>query len=51
MATAFVTALPDMKRMIEKFPAPFVGTVTPMGAVHVFYTHSQLIAAIASRTT
>jgi len=49
MAHAFVTALKDMRRMIEKFPAPFVGTVTPSGNVTVFLTHDQLIAAISDR--
>lgn len=49
MAAAFVAALPDMKRLIAKFPPPFVGTVSPKGAVSVFFTHAQLLAAIAER--
>jgi predicted nuclease of predicted toxin-antitoxin system len=49
MAKAFVAALPDMKNMIGKFPSPFVGTVTPLGKVHVFFTHDQLLAAIGDR--
>ena len=49
MAKAFVTALPTMVRMIAKFPAPFVATVTPAGAVNVFYTHDQLLKTIADR--
>jgi len=51
MANAFVTALPDMMRLIQKFPPPFVGTVTPTGRVNVFVTHAQLLAAIADRKT
>lgn len=49
MAQAFVAALPDMKKMVAKFPAPFVATITPLGNVHVFFTHDQLIAAISDR--
>jgi hypothetical protein len=49
MANAFVTALNDMKKMIGKFPPPFVATVTPSGSVRVFFTHDQLLAAIAKR--
>jgi hypothetical protein len=49
MANAFVAALPDMVRMIEKFPPPFVATVTPAGVVKVFYTHDQLMKAISDR--
>jgi len=49
MAKAFITALPDMLRMIEKFPPPFVATVTPSGVVNVFFTHDQLIKVIADR--
>src|SRR5262245_50182074 len=47
MAGAFVAALPDMLRLIQKFPPPFVGTVTSTGRVTVFLTHAQLLAAIA----
>ena len=50
-AKAFVTALPTMLRMIGKFPAPFVGTVTPAGAVNVFFTHDQLLKAVGDRLT
>jgi len=49
MAHAFVAALTDMKKMIAKFKPPFVATVTLSGSVSVFYTHDQLIAAIAER--
>jgi hypothetical protein len=49
MAQAFVAALPHMKRMGEKFQPPFMATVSPLGAVHVFCTHDQLLAAIAAR--
>lgn len=49
MAAAFVTALADMKKMIAKFSAPFVGNVSPLGNVHVFFTHDQLLVAIADR--
>jgi hypothetical protein len=50
MASAFVAALPHIKKMVAKFPAPFVATITPAGAVSVFYTHDQLIAAITSKS-
>lgn len=46
MAKAFVAALPAMIRMIQKFAPPFIGTVTPLGAVNVFYTHDQLLKAV-----
>lgn len=51
MAKAFVTALPDMKQMIGKFRPPFVATVTPVGNVHVYYTHDKLIQQIARNQT
>ncbi len=49
MAQAFVTALPQIDALVGKFQPPFVGTVSPAGAVNVFFTHDQLIAAIVSR--
>jgi len=49
MAKAFVAALPAILKMIGKFPTPFVATVTPLGAVKVFFTHDQLLKAIGER--
>ena len=49
MAIAFVAALSDIRRLVHKFPPPFVGTITPTGVVSVFFTHAQLLAAIADR--
>jgi hypothetical protein len=46
MARAFVTALPVMARMADKFPPPFIGTVTPSGRVSVYYTHDQLLNVV-----
>jgi hypothetical protein len=45
-AKAFVTALPAMVRMIQKFPPPFIATITPSGAVNVFFTHDQLLKTV-----
>jgi predicted nuclease of predicted toxin-antitoxin system len=42
MATAFVKALPQMNRLAEKIPRPFVATVTKSGSVSVLYHSSQL---------
>jgi len=47
MAAAFVTALPDMKRMIAKFDPPFVATVTKAGAVKVHWTFDDLMGRVA----
>jgi hypothetical protein len=46
MAKAFIAALPSMLRMIDKFSPPFIATVTPLGAVNVFYTHDQLLKVV-----
>lgn len=52
MAAAFVTALPDMRAMISRFPPPFVGTISASGSVTKFMTHEQLIdQMIAAKTS
>ena len=51
MAKAYAAALPAMIAMIEKFQAPFVGTVSLAGNVSVYLTHDQLIKQIASDQT
>lgn len=51
MAAAFVKALPQMKRIINKFPAPLVSTVSRSGNVSVYLTHDQLIAQIGENQT
>lgn len=42
MASAFVKALPQMNRLAEQIPRPFVATVTKGGSVGVLYHSSQL---------
>jgi hypothetical protein len=49
MATAFITAMPDILGMINKFKPPFVATVNPSGTVSVFCTHDQLLDMISAR--
>lgn len=48
MASAFVTALPDIKQLIARFEPPLVATISAAGNVYVCYTRDQLIAQIAS---
>jgi hypothetical protein len=46
MARAFVTAMPVIKRFMEKFSPPFVATVSLSGAVSMLHTHSALIKRV-----
>lgn len=50
MAEAFLAAMPDIKRIVAKFPPPLVATVTKSGTVKVVYTHDALIQKIVNRT-
>jgi hypothetical protein len=47
MANAFVKALPDIKRMLRKFSAPFVASVTKAGKAHMQYTFDGLIKKVS----
>ena len=46
MAEAFVRARPDMRRFLQKFPPPFVATVSSAGKVTMLYTFSELIKRV-----
>ena len=46
MAHAFVTAMPDIKGIIAKIPAPAVCMVSKPGGVRISYTHDQLIKRV-----
>ena len=46
IAAAFLTALPQVKRLLSKFDWPFVATITPAGRVQMLVTHSGLIKGI-----
>lgn len=42
MANAFIIAIPQMRRIISKIPAPVVCSVSKGGAVRVRYTYDEL---------
>ena len=46
MADAFVTALPSIKRFLNKFDKPFVATITPSGSVTMLCTLANLIKRV-----
>ena len=46
MADAFVTALPSIKRFLNKFDKPFVATITPSGSVTILCTLANLIKKV-----
>ena len=46
MAQAFVAALPDMLRFINKFVTPFVASISRTGTVRMLLTHDELIKRI-----
>lgn len=48
MADAYVKALPDIRRMLNKYPPPFVATVSKVGNVRLQYTFDGLIKKVAS---
>lgn len=48
MADAFVKALPHIKRMLDKYPPPFVATVSKGGSVRLQYTFDGLIRKVTS---
>ncbi len=49
MADAYVRALPDMIRMLAKFPPPFVATVSKLGRPRMQYTFDGLIQKVSRR--
>jgi hypothetical protein len=49
MAAAFVAALRDIKKILVRFQAPCVATVSPAGRVSVYLTHAGLIEQICTK--
>lgn len=48
MADAFVRAMPHMKKMLLKFPPPFIATVPKGGVPRLQYTFDGLIRKVSS---
>lgn len=46
MAEAFVQALPQIRRILNKLQPPFVATVSKLGGVRVLYTFEGLITKV-----
>lgn len=46
MGAAFVAALPEMDKFVQKFDVPFVATVTAAGKVQMLHTQAMLIKRI-----
>ena len=48
MAEAFVTALPHMQRMSQKFSPPFIAQVSRSGSVKLLYTFDGMIRKVVA---